>query len=93
MSIIDDVIAALKKAAEIAASGGEAGGGIIPQGAEEPQKKTELIGILVALHQALGVAEYFSSGSAKAVEEVADEIIQALEGQPTNQTTKQDGAD
>ena len=78
MSIIDDVIAALKKAAEIAASGGEAGGGIIPQGAEEPHKKTELLGILSALHEVLGVAEHFSSGPIKAAEQVADEIIEVL---------------
>ena len=86
MSIIDDVIAALKKAAEIAASGGEAGGGIIPQGAEEPHKKTELIAILAALHEVLGVAEHFTTNPAiKAAEEVADEIINAV--------IKENGAD
>ena len=73
MSIFDEIIDGLKKAAEIAVSGG-----IIPILAEEPQKKTELIGILAALHEVLGVAEHFSSGAAKSVEEVADEIIEVL---------------
>ena len=85
MSIFDEIIDGLKKAAEIAVSGGIAGGGIIPMLAEEPQKKTELIAILAALHEALGVAEHFSSGALKTTEEVADEIIQAI--------GKQDGAD
>ena len=93
MSIFDEIIDGLKKAAEIAVSGGIDGGGIIPMLAEEPQKKTELIGILAALHEVLGVAEHFSSGAAKSVEEVADEIIQVLQAQPTDQPAKQEGAD
>ena len=85
MSIFDEIIDGLKKAAEIAVSGGIGGGGIIPILAEEPQKKTELISILAALHEVLGVAEHFSSGALKSAEEVADEIVQAI--------GKQDGAD
>ena len=83
MSILDDFISALGKATEIIDP--RIGGGIIPLLAQEPQKKTELIAILAALHEVLGVAEHFSSGAAKTIEEVADEIIETI--------GKQDGAD
>ena len=78
MSIFDEIIDGLKKAAEIAASSGIAGGGIIPMLAQEPEKKNEILAVLSALHTVLGVAEHFSSGATKTVEEVADEIIEVL---------------
>ena len=91
MSIIDDILDALKKAAEI--TDPDIGGGIIPQLDALPEKKARIVGLLSELHIALGVAEHFSTGALKTAEEVADEIIEVLQTQPTDQPTKQEGAD
>ena len=101
MSIFDEIIDGLKKAAEIAVSGGIDGGGIIPMLAEEPQKKTEIIGILAALHEVLGVAEHFTTNPAiKAIEQVGVEVFDAVSNTyapagtlDTIVAAKQDGAD
>ena len=55
MSIIDDVIAALEKAAQIATSGGTIGGGIIPVLAVQDDERPRVFEALKKVHDSLGV--------------------------------------
>lgn len=57
------------------------------------QNDSAIVSVLRVLHDALGVAEHFSPPAAKAEEEVAGEVIDALATEVKTEVKKEDGAD